>query len=184
MKKYLITLTEKERHSLHTLVRSGNAGARKITRARILLKPDQSPDAPAWTDQQICVALDIGVTTVECLRKRFVEDDLTVALHRRKHRTIQFRRKLDGHQEVQLVTLACSRPPEGRDRWTLRLLADTLVELEIVDTISYQTVRRVLKKSLKPWLNKSWVMPPQADAEFVYRMEHLLDLYTQPYDPT
>ena len=146
MKKYLITLTEEERHSLHKLVRSGNAGARKITRARILLKADQSPGAPAWIDQQICVALDVGVTTVERIRKRFVEDGLAAALNRLKNRPLPFRRKLDGHQEAQLVTLACSHPPEGRDRWTLRLLADTLVELEIVDTISYQTVRRVLKK--------------------------------------
>ena len=146
MKKYLITLTEEERYSLHKLVRSGNAGARKITRARILLKADQSPGAPAWIDQQICVALDVGVTTVERIRKRFVEDGLAAALNRLKNRPLPFRRKLDGHQEAQLVTLACSHPPEGRDRWTLRLLADTLVELEIVDSISYQTVRRVLKK--------------------------------------
>jgi len=146
MKKYLITLTEEERHSLHKLVRSGNAGARKITRARILLKADQNPGAPAWIDQQICVALDVGVTTVERIRKRFVEDGLAAALNRQKNRPLPFRRKLDGHQEAQLVTLACSHPPEGRTRWTLRLLADTLVELEIVDTISYQTVRRVLKK--------------------------------------
>ena len=146
MKKYLITLTEEERHSLRTLVRSGHAGARKITRARILLKADQNPGGPAWTDQQICAALDVGVTTVERLRKRFVVDGFAAALNRRKNKTPRFRRKLDGHQEAQLVTLACSHPPEGRDRWTLRLLADKLVELEIVDTISYQTVRRVLKK--------------------------------------
>lgn len=147
MKKYLITLTEEERHSLRTLVRSGNTGARKITRARILLKADQSPGAPAWIDQQICVALDVGVTTVERIRKRFVEDGLAAALHRRKNQHPRFRRKLDGHQEAQLVTLACSNPPEGRDHWTLRLLADTMVELEIVDSLSYQTVRRVLKKT-------------------------------------
>jgi len=146
MKKYLVTLTDEERHSLQKLVRSGNAGARKITRARILLKADQDTGGPVWSNQQICLALDVGVATVERIRKRFVEDGLDAALHRRHNRNPRIRRKRDGHQEAQLVTLACSHPPEGRDRWTLRLLADTLVELEIVDSISYQTVRRVLKK--------------------------------------
>ena len=147
MKTYLITLTEEERRSFQKLVRAGSAGARKITRGRILLKADQNNGGPAWTDQQICHALDVGVATVERVRKRFVEDGLAAALTQRKNKHPRFRRKLDGHQEAQLVTLACSHPPEGRDRWTLRLLADTLVELEIVDSISYQTVRRVLKKT-------------------------------------
>ena len=146
MKKYLVILTDEERTSLQKLVRSGKAGARKITRARILLKADQNNGGPAWTDPQICHALDVGVTTVERVRKRFVDEGLDAALNRRKNTNPTFRRKLDGQQEAQLVTLACSHPPEGRDRWTLRLLADKLVELEIVDTISYQTVRRVLKK--------------------------------------
>ena len=119
----------------------------KIRWARILFKADQNKGGPAWTDPQICHALDVGVATVERVRKRFVEEGLDTALNRRKNRTSTFRRKLDGHQEAQLVTLACSQPPEGRDRWTLRLLADKLVELEIVDSISYQTVRRVLKKT-------------------------------------
>ena len=147
MKKYLVTLTDEERHSLRKLVRSGNADAQKITRARILLKADQNTDGPAWTDPQIGHALDVGVATVERLRKRFVEEGLDAALNRRKNQNPRIRRKLDGHQEAQLITLACSHPPEGRDRWSLRLLADTLVELEIVDSISYQTVRRVLKKT-------------------------------------
>ena len=147
MKKYLVTLTEEERHSLQKLVRSGNAGARKITRARILLKANQNNGGPAWTDPQICQALDVGVATVERIRKRVVEEGLDAALNRRKNQNPRIRRKLDGHQEAQLVTLACSKPPEGRNRWSLRLLADTLVELEVVDSISYQTVRRVLKKT-------------------------------------
>lgn len=145
-KKYLITLTEKERKSLKEMVRSGREGARKIIRARILLKADQSEAGPAWTDTQISQALDVVVHTVERIRKRFVEEGLEAALNRRKNRITTSRRRLDGHQEAQLVTLACSTPPTGRNRWTLRLLADKLVELEIVDTISYQTVRRVLKK--------------------------------------
>jgi len=146
MKKFVVTLTEEERHSLQKLVRSGNESARKITRARIFLKADQNPAGPAWTDQQISHALDVGVATVERLRKRVVEDGLDAALHPRKNQNPRLRRKLDGYQEAQLVTLACSHPSEGRVRWTFRLLAYTLVELEIVDSISYQTVRRVLKK--------------------------------------
>lgn len=146
MKKYLVTLTETERQRLWRLVRSGHAGARKITRARILLKADQSPGGPAWTDLQIAHALDVGVATIERLRQRFVEEGLDAALTRRKERQPRLRQKLDGHQEAQLIALACSQPPAGHERWTLRLLADKLVELEIVDSISYQTVRRVLKK--------------------------------------
>ena len=146
MKKYLITLTAEERRLLRKLVRSGHAGARKITRARILLKADQHPGGPGWSDPQIAYALDVGVATIERLRKRFVEEGLEAALNRRKDQHPRLRRKLDGHQEAQLVALACSPPPHGRERWTLRLLADRLVELEIVDSISYQTVRRVLKK--------------------------------------
>ena len=146
MKKYRVTLTEEERQLLRRLVRSGHAGARKLTRARILLKADQNPGGPAWTDQQIAHALDVGVATIERLRQRFVEEGLEAALHRRKNQAPRIRRKLDGHQEAQLIALACSQPPQGHERWTLRLLADKLVELEIVDTISYQTVRRVLKK--------------------------------------
>ena len=147
MKKYLVTLTDEERHSLQKLIRSGKNSTRKITRARILLKADQDAGGSAWTDQQICLALDVGVATVERVRKRFVEDGLDAALNRRKNQNPRIRRKLDGHQEAQLVTLACSHPPTGRDRWSLRLLADKLVELEVVDSISYQTVRRVLKKT-------------------------------------
>lgn len=146
-KKYIITLTDEERQYLQKKIRSGREGVRKITRARILLKADQSEAGPAWTDNQISQALDVGVATVERIRKRFVEEGLEVALNRRKNKPSTFRRKLDGHQEAQLVTLACSNPPDGHDRWSLRLLADKLVELEIVKTISYQTVRRALKKT-------------------------------------
>ena len=145
-KKHIVTLTDEEQQYLKKKIRSGREGVRKIIRARILLKADQSETGPAWTDKQIIQALDVGVATVERIRKRFVEEGLEAALNRRKNSPSSFRRKLDGHQEARLVTLACSNPPDGRDRWSLRLLADKLVELEIVETVSYQTVRRVLKK--------------------------------------
>ncbi len=95
------------------------------------------------------------------------------------------RRKLDGEQEAHLVALACTPPPVGRRRWTLRLLADQLVELRYVDGVSYETVRQVLKKNeLKPWLTKRWCIPPEQSGEFVWRMEDVLDVYSRPYDPT
>ena len=96
----------------------------------------------------------------------------------------EYRRKLDGEQEARLIALACSAPPEGQGRWSLRLLADRMVELAVVDTLSYQTARRVLgRNELKPWLRKQWVIPPRANAEFVWRMEDVLGVYIRPYDP-
>lgn len=148
MKKYIVTLTGEERELLERMVHSGRDSARKITRARILLKADQAEEGPAWSDTRISQALDVGVTTIERVRKRLVEEGLEAALNRRKNSNQVLRRKLDGHQEARLVTLACSKPPEGHGCWSLRLLADQMVELEIVDSISYQTVNRVLKKTI------------------------------------
>ena len=147
MKKYIVTLIDEERELLEKMIRSGRDNARKITRARILLKADQNEEGPAWFDAQISQALDVGVATIERVRKRFVEEGLEAALNRRKNSNRALRRKLDGHQEARLVMLACSKPPEGHACWSLRLLADQMVELEIVDSISYQTVNRVLKKT-------------------------------------
>ncbi|MHA1167232.1 MAG: helix-turn-helix domain-containing protein [Candidatus Hodarchaeales archaeon] len=130
------------------MILSGRDSARKITRARILLKADQNEEGPAWFDVQISQALDVGVATIEWVRKRFVEEGLEAALNRRKNSNLTLRRKLDGHQEARLVMLACGKPPEGHACWSLRLLADQMVELEIVDSISYQTVNRVLKKTV------------------------------------
>lgn len=145
-KTYIVTLTREERRSLNQLVRSGIHGSRKLTRARILLKADQGPEGPAWADKTISEALEVGRATVERIRKRFVTEGLEAALNRRKNTIQRARRKLDGHQEAQLIALVCSDPPPGRTRWTLRLLADKLVELQVVDTISYETVRCTLKK--------------------------------------
>lgn len=114
--------------------------------ARILLKADQSPDGPAWIDDRIAEAVEVSQPTIFRVRRQFVEAGLEAALHRRPSRR-EYRRKLDGEQEARLIALACGTPPAGRADWTLRLLADRLVELEIVDTVSYQTVRRTLKKT-------------------------------------
>ena len=125
------------------MISSGADSARKLTRARILLKADEG-----WTDEAIADALDVGRATVERVRKRFVEWGGISAIERRKPRR-RYERKLDGKAEAHLIALACSAPPEGRDRWTLRLLAERVVQLEQVDveSVSHETVRQVLKKT-------------------------------------
>lgn len=146
MKKYIVTLTDGERAELNALARTGKAAAYKITHARILLKADAAPGGPGCQDQEIADALDVGTATVERLRRRFVEEGLEAALGRKK----QANRRppiLDGAAEARLVALACSAPPLGRACWTLRLLADRLVELEVVPAVSYETVRRTLQKT-------------------------------------
>ncbi len=144
-KKYRVTLTEDERTMLTTMINSGTAPARTVTHARILLKADQAEGGPAWTDEAIRDALDVRLSTIARVRERFVEENLAAALQRRSpshhHRCL-----LDGTEEAHLVALTCSPPPEGRERWSLRLLADKMVELEYVDDISHETVRQVLKK--------------------------------------
>lgn len=143
-KKYIVDLTAEEREQLETLISSGVAAARKLTRARILLKADED-----WTDQAISEALDVGIATVQRVRQRFVEWGGIQAIERRKPRR-QYARKLDGAAEARLIALACSAPPEGRERWTMRLLAERVVTLDgvDVDSVSHETVRQVLKKTL------------------------------------
>jgi transposase len=147
MKKYKVTLTADERQALHDLVAAGKAAAKKLAHARILLKADAGPDGPAWTDARIAEAVEVNRTTVEQVRQRFVEQGLEAALVRKQQDRPSRERTLDGAGEARLITLACSTPPLGRAAWTLRLLADRLVELQVVETISTETVRQVLKKT-------------------------------------
>jgi len=144
-KKYIVTLTRAERRMLQEILSRDKAAARKLMHARILLKADAGPDGPGWDDDAIVQGLEVGRATVERVRKEFVEEGLEAALTRRRPRR-QYQRALDGDAEAHLVALACQKPPEGRSRWTLRLLADRMVELEYVEEVSYQTVRRTLKK--------------------------------------
>ncbi len=146
MKKYIVTLTDEERRSLRMLISSGKGSARKLAHARILLKADSSKGAPGWSDAAISEGLEVGTATVERVRKRFVEEGVGAALGRRKPRR-DYERKLDGDGEAHLIALACSESPEGYARWTLRLLANRMVALEYVETLSKDTVRRVLKKT-------------------------------------
>lgn len=141
-KKYIVDLTDQERNRLRELVRCGKHSARRIRYGHVLLKAHTG-----WTDQKISEALDIGIRTVQRIRQRFVEEGIEVALGARSRKPKPYRRKLDGRQEARLIALACSEAPEGRTRWTLRMLADRMVELCYVDTVSHETVRRVLKKT-------------------------------------
>jgi transposase len=147
MKKYLVKLTDEERQSLRGLTAAGKASAHKQTHARILLKADQADGGPAWSDERIAQALDVGLATIARARQRFVEQGLEAALSRKKLERPNRPRKLDGRAEARLIALACSAPPDGRKEWTMRLLADRLVELEVVDAVCDETVRRVLKKT-------------------------------------
>lgn len=146
MKKYIVTLTDEERQRLRALIASGKGAARKLTHARILLKADRRGRQPGWKDATIANGLEVGISTVERVRQQFVEEGLEAALVPRPSRR-QYRHKLGGEEEAHLIALACSKPPEGRARWTLRLLAERMVELEYVDTVSHETVRGVLKKT-------------------------------------
>jgi hypothetical protein len=121
--------------------------------------------------------------TVANVRKRFAEQGFEGALARKPRAAPPVPPIFDGEKEARLITLACSSPPEGRSRWTLQLLADTLVELKIVESVSPSTICRVLKNELKPHLHQSWVIPPEENGEFVVRMEDIIDLYQRPYDP-
>lgn len=145
MKKYIVTLTAEERADLEGLICKGKVSAHKQRQARILLKADAGRGGPRWTDEAIAEALEIGRVTVERARRRFVEEGLEAAL-RRKPQANRLR-KIDGDVEARLVTLACSKPPQGCARWTLQLLADRLVELKVVESICLETVRQRLKKT-------------------------------------
>lgn len=147
MKKYKVTLNAEEREQLADLIASGKAAAQKLTHARILLKADAAEGSPAWTDDRIAEAFDVSVATVERVRQRFVEEGLEAALVRKKQDHPSRTPCLDGAAEARLIALACSAPPQGRAAWTLRLLANRLIELEVVPSISYETVRQVLKKT-------------------------------------
>jgi hypothetical protein len=147
MKRYKVTLEAEERQQLHDLIAAGRAAARKLSHARILLKADAADGGPAWPDYRIADALEVSTATVERVRQRFVEQGPDAALDR-KHRERPAREiKLDGRAEAQLIALACSPPPEGRATWTMQLLADKLVELDVVGSISDETVRLALKKT-------------------------------------
>jgi DNA-binding transcriptional ArsR family regulator len=145
IKRYPVVLTETERAHLKGLIATGTDAAARLQHARVLLKADQGPGGAAWTDERIAEAVEASQPTVSRVRKQYVEAGLEAALNRRPS-TRTYRQQLDGAQEAKLIALSCGPPPGGRAQWSLRLLAEKLVELEVAE-VSYQTVRRVLKKT-------------------------------------
>ena len=145
-KKYFVTLTSEERSYLEKLVSSGSAPARKLRRARILLKSDCSEEGPNWTYKAICNAFDVNSLTVTNIRKAYAEGGLDQALNR-KQPDREYEHRLDGNAEAHLIALACSPAPKGYERWSLRLLQERFVRLEIVDSVSHETIRSTLKKT-------------------------------------
>lgn len=142
--KFIVRLDAAQRQELEQLAATGQRAAATISRARILLKADA--DGPAWADPRIAEALDTSLSTVSRVRRKFVQHGLQAAVQRQRPTGRQYR-KLDGAQEARLATVACSPPPEGQARWTMKLLADKLVELEVVEAIDPATVWRTLKKT-------------------------------------
>ena len=147
MKKYVVRLSSQEREHLSRLIASGKGPARMFTRARILLKADVGRQGPAWPDVKISEALEVTVQTVERVRRQLVEEGFEAVLKRHPYRQKVSRKKVDGEVEAHLVALACSEAPRGRSRWSLRLLAERMVELGYVESVSHETVRRTLKKT-------------------------------------
>jgi len=147
MKKYKVTLTDEERSELHERIAAGKGAAKRLAHARVLLKADASDGGPAWPDARIAQAVELSVATVERVRRRFVEEGFDAALDRRKQARPSRERTFDGAAEARLVALACSAPPDGRVCRTMQLLADRLVELRVVESVSDETVRRTLKKT-------------------------------------
>ena len=147
-KKWVVDLDTGERDELNALISKGRSSAMNILKARILLKADQGDHGPAWSDGRIIEALDTNPAQVARVRRKFVEEGLNAVFSRKKRQTPPRKRVFDGAGEAALVALACSEPPPGHARWTIRLLAQKVVELEIVDTVHFNTVGRTLKKTL------------------------------------
>jgi transposase len=145
-KQHVVVLSEEERARLHTLIGRGTAPARALTHARILLKANQGQASPSWTDRAIATALEVHHTTVARVRQHYAAGGLAAAVDPKAPER-EYRPKLDGEQEAHLVALACSTPPEGRKRWTLRLLAERLVALEVVEDLSHETVRQAVQQT-------------------------------------
>ena len=148
VKKYVVRLSGEERERLETLIRKGKSPARRLLKARILLKADVSEAGEGWSDSRIIEALETSLSMVYRVRKQLVEEGFEAVLSRKQRATPAVARIFDGEKEAKLIALACSKPPKGRARWTLRLLENKVVELGIVDRASDSTIGRTLKKTL------------------------------------
>ena len=182
--KFVIRLTPEERTRLEGMTHCGIGAVNSALKARILLKTDVSENGPGWSDERIAEALETSLSTVLRTRRQFVEEGLDTALSRKKS-SWSPPRTFDGEAEAKLIALTCSEPPKGHTHWTLRLLEKRVVELGIVEAASDTTIYRVLKKKTKlNRIEKYWVIPSEASAEFVAAMRATLEVYTRPHDPT
>lgn len=183
MPRYIITLTAEEKSYLTELCNTGAHSNKAFKYARALLLCDQGPFADyKWSNEQAASAVGMTTRSLISLKERFVLGGLDVALQRKPYKPRE--RVFDGDFEAKIIQIACSEAPEGRSRWTLKLIAERAVELEITDSVSVSTVHRVLKKNvIKPHLKQCWKIPKEQDAEFVARMEDILDTYHRPQDP-
>lgn len=177
-KKYIVKLSEAEQEQLKEITTSGTQRVRKVIHANILLNANAG-----LPDHEMSKALRVSVPTIERVRQRFVEKGLEGALTACRT-TRKYQHLLDGAQEAHLIALACAQPPVGYRRWSLRLLASEMVKMDYSEELSYGTVRNVMDSNeLKPWLKEEWCIPPEQNAEFVYHMEDVLDVYHRPFDP-
>jgi len=146
MEKYIVKLTKEERENLLSIIRKGKVTAHKLTHARILLAADECEPTRKKTDSEIAEQLHVGLKTIQRVRKKFVEEDLEIALERKQNKNKRLQ-KINGEVEAHLIATCCSSPPEGRIRWTLKLLSNRLVEMQVIDNVSPATVGRALKKT-------------------------------------
>jgi transposase len=180
--RYRIELTAEERDRLEAMSKPWKAKAIVRKRAQALLLLDQGSNGPAWLEKDVATAVRCSSRTIIRLRQQWVEEGMEQAL--RPKLTPALPPKFDGRTEAHLVALACSSPPVSRARWTLRLLRDRLVELQVVPDISVMSVQRLLKRNqLQPHRSEYWILPPREEPEFVACMEDVLDVYARPLDP-
>ncbi|MEJ7740254.1 MAG: IS630 family transposase [Chitinophagaceae bacterium] len=182
MIRYTIKLTKAEVEELMAIINKGSHTSQTFRVAYILLNCDEGKYSEKVTNEQISKVLKVGMRTIDRVKKKFLEEGFEAVLERRPTSRV-YEKKMDGDTEAKLITLCCSEPPKGFAKWSLRLLADKMVELKYVESITHVTVRNVPKKNeLKPWKVKGWVIPPQRNSEFVANMELVLDVYKRPYD--
>ena len=178
-KKYIVRLTDEERDELAAVIKKLKGTGQKVRRAQILLKADAA--GPNWTDHRIAEAFGCRTQTIEYLRQRLGERGFRETLDGGKRKTPPVEKLLSGEQEARIIATRLGSPPPGYANWTLRLLARKVVELGIVEAVSYETVRRTLKKNgMTNRKIEYWVIPPEADGEFVAHMEEVLETYAKP----
>jgi transposase len=182
--KNSIELTQEQRGQLEEVITSGRTQARRIQHAQVLLKIDSGKAGPNWSDEQVKGAFGVSRSTIWRIRRRFLEHGMDDAINRRQQPERPEQRKVTGKQEAEVIALACTEAPTGYSRWSIRLLTEKVVELEIVEEVGRETIRMLLKRNeLKPWLKKRFCIPPEANEEFVYHMEDVLEVYHRSYDP-